>query len=1365
VVKSGTNMEVQTPPANPQDVNKKVAVTVTNKDGVFGLKSEAFTYLNIARPVIDSVVPLKVVAKTPQTITLKEKININASDVVYFVKDGVKANVSSSFIYNQDKLFNAAGAPDMQAGEYQVIVKDNKGIESLPFAGLIYLNKPLITGLDKQEVFEGTPLKITLGKPIIGIDPASKGLVEFVEKVSEKPTKTSATYTDGSIEVNAVTPSGLEVGKEYRLRVTDTYGNASPLSTATVKYSTIDSVKPAIDRVEPRKIVNKSNVIILLKNEIAGLKEEKTIYFVKPDGTTKEVAFTGFTYTPGSKVITGTIDDPSYNKYDLGEFKIRVRGIHGDKDVGDSAVLEYFAGPQDPVFDKTWVTKNDTLKITLKNKIVDLVKDKTVLFEGNKNVALPATYADENGKGVVTVSVPDNMLDDGQKYKVRVTDVNGNNALSTSEITYVKDLATVGVLDPSMGYKGGDDTKVSLSVGRPESIRTVVFTVLDDSQPGKEEIKEMKPDGVVDGKIKVKTPDVSGFHYCKEWRVCQAHVHVVDEFGRAGPKKERAFTFIGRPDEPKIDDKTYVSQSGKKVRMTGSLFDAKNGNVAIFEDTTTSSKKEVDVNIIDAKTFEVEAPGEAPAGQGQVTVSLRYKDTPKSKSASPAKFNYIPEVKDIDIKKGSSIGGDKVIISGNNFRKSVVAFGEKGTTENIQQDNKQITVITKRLPDNFEGSVPVIVRNNGEADQQAVTDKKYAYYLQPVISKITDMGMVEINEAGMNENIFIVGRGFDVNKTKVSLNDKGHDVKFKVLNSSKIMFTMPNNCGNRDLPRQSLSLGIKVVNQDQEMKAARSIVCRPAKLKPEVTEISPISYIPANGGVKVTVTGKNFYKPRIFFAFWITGDPSSPHFTEVTNLAVSRDGSVITFTAPEHYNWRYIPTTAVWMLLHNNNISDHNDKDESIGWTKQIAYSRYDSPQLDLNISEVRAVSEHGNRLPYTFTSTKKVAIKFVMGLQFLNISKVVFRETRTGKTSEITGQDKFTKNGQELVVGVDGSSTFKDMSGLIDVTVYSDISGMGISPVTKFDAFRHISKVKIDKINDNNEIVGDVGSVVSITGENLVSDRVPEIALFQKDRRMTTVSPVEAHPNAVMFKLPPEFAEFENGDVSLRFRSLPGVPGVDEKEAAVEKIVVRYKKRNTIVTAIDTVKNTLDNQNRGDFDGGYEAVISGQGFCKKADGCTVEVAFGSNSVVKYFDYDEKSIRVLVPRNKEINKIGWVPVSVTVKDSAGKPIGKDTKYLGFFYTNQASGPEIDNIVPPAGPMSGGTSVMILGKLLCVDGIRGVRFGENNAVDYSCVVKDGKDVVHVKTPRGSVVGPVDVLITNKRGEIAIKHHGFTYMLSK
>ena len=160
---------------------------------------------------------------------------------------------------------------------------------------------------------------------------------------------------------------------------------------------------------------------------------------------------------------------------------------------------------------------------------------------------------------------------------------------------------------------------------------------------------------------------------------------------------------------------------------------------------------------------------------------------------------------------------------------------------------------------------------------------------------------------------------------------------------------------------------------------------------------------------------------------------------------------------------------------------------------------------------------------------------------------------------------------------------------------------------------------------------------------------------------------------------------------------------------------------------------------------GGYQAIVNGAGFHEDA-----EVSFGTTASPAV---DVLSPEVLVAQVPAGEPGTTVDLSVTNPDAQSATLAD-----AFTYNEAKKEPlAIASVMPPAGPLSGGTSVAVVGAGFEV-GVTAITFGGTPGEAVTVV---SNNLLTALTPAGIVAGSVDVTVSGG-GESATLPAGFLYL---
>jgi len=190
--------------------------------------------------------------------------------------------------------------------------------------------------------------------------------------------------------------------------------------------------------------------------------------------------------------------------------------------------------------------------------------------------------------------------------------------------------------------------------------------------------------------------------------------------------------------------------------------------------------------------------------------------------------------------------------------------------------------------------------------------------------------------------------------------------------------------------------------------------------------------------------------------------------------------------------------------------------------------------------------------------------------------------------------------------------------------------------------------------------------------------------------------------------------------DETIELRTPPGVAGPASISLTNPNGSVIC---NNCFTYFDELVVTGLSPREGSLEGGTEVTLAGQGFT--AD---TQVLFGGFSSPRITVVSSTELKAVAPRGAVAD---LVDVVVYNKN------GVSTQRRSYRYV---ASPRLVAVLPPTGPLAGGTAVTVVGTGL--SGVTGVKFGGVDGTALS-VVSDG--TLTVTTPAGSAAGAVDVTL--------------------
>jgi hypothetical protein len=190
--------------------------------------------------------------------------------------------------------------------------------------------------------------------------------------------------------------------------------------------------------------------------------------------------------------------------------------------------------------------------------------------------------------------------------------------------------------------------------------------------------------------------------------------------------------------------------------------------------------------------------------------------------------------------------------------------------------------------------------------------------------------------------------------------------------------------------------------------------------------------------------------------------------------------------------------------------------------------------------------------------------------------------------------------------------------------------------------------------------------------------------------------------------------------DETIELRTPPGVAGPASVSLTNPNGAVIC---NNCFTYFDELVVTSFAPRQGPLEGGTEVTLNGQGFTQDT-----QVLFGSFSSPRITFVSSTQLKAVAPRGAVAD---LVDVVVYNKN------GVNTQRRSYQYV---ASPRLVAVLPPTGPLSGGTVVTLVGTGF--SGVTGVKFG---AFDGTALAVNSDSLVTVTTPPGASAGAVDVTL--------------------
>ncbi len=712
----------------------------------------------------------------------------------------------------------------------------------------------------------------------------------------------------------------------------------------------------------------------------------------------------------------------------------------------------------------------------------------------------------------------------------------------------------------------------------------------------------------------------------------------------------------------------------------------------------------------------------SPQAAGTVDVSVT---TPVATSAVSAsdEFTYeaVPSVSALSPTAGLPAGGTPVTITGAGFTgASAVSFGTTSASTFSVVSSTEITVST---PPQAAATVDVTVTTPAGTSATSLSDE-FTYETAPVVSSIsptsgTAVGGTVVTLTGSN---FTGTSSVDFDTTAATA--------YTVVSSTEITVISP--AWSLTPPETAMTIDLTVTTP------VATSATGPAdqftyEAVPNVTALSPTAGLPA-GGSTVIISGSNFTgATRVNFgttsaAFSIDSatqitatSPAEPAGT-VDVSVVTPVGTSATVLADE-FTYETAPTLSSVSPVAGLpagggtvTISGTNFTDASVvdfGTTAATSYTVVSS-------TEITAVFPAGSGT-VDVTVTTPLGSSAVLSADLftyqaapsvVSISPIA-GPLAGGTTVTITGTNFTGASGISFGSIAATSYTFNSATqltaaspsegaGTVDVTVTTPIGTSGTSAA---DQFTYEAAPSISALDP---IAGPLGgaSTVIITGTGLVGASAVHFGataassyVFNSPTQITAVSP--PHSAAT---------------VNVRVTTPAGTSGTSAADQFTYEAA-------PVVSAVGPVVGPLT--------GGTAVTVTGTGFVGAS-----AVSFGATSATSFTVNSATQITAASPLLAE----GTVDITVTT------PSGTSATGAADQFTYE-SVPSVTAVVPIAGPLGGGTPVIITGTRF--SGASAVSFGSNTAGVYSVV---SATEITATSPAGSA-GIVDVSVTSSSGTSA------------
>lgn len=708
--------------------------------------------------------------------------------------------------------------------------------------------------------------------------------------------------------------------------------------------------------------------------------------------------------------------------------------------------------------------------------------------------------------------------------------------------------------------------------------------------------------------------------------------------------------------------------------------------------------------------------------------------------------NYAPIITSVTNPKGHAAGGEKVTISGENFREgATVAFNSNKCTDVVVVDGNTITATT---PPGLQGSATITVTND---DLQSATTN-FTYYANPVVTSLSP----NVGPYIGGTSVFIYGDYF-MPGMKVKFGDGEGNVSY--YNKSKVIVKTPTATteGLVDVTLENPD-GTKLVIKDGYTYEPEII---------EKLEIYSVSYTsgPQAGGTRLTILGKNIDPTaKVYFgdkeakivAYKNSGnllvDTPAQDLDGLVDVSIENpDGERVTLSDAFDYIPHPTPTitsiTPAAGKIEGGEIVVVNGEnfqtglDVTFGVNKGTVTSFISSKQLYVKVP----ASSEGI---VDVTITNPTGKQFVAKDAYEYLPPVILKpeiksilpntgEVQGGELVYIEGSNFVNGSGLQVTIGnnkaeivnfYDGNKIrikvpANSTPGKYDVTM---VNGDGqIFTITEGYEYLTPPPPLPVKINSLSITSGSTegGELIYINGENFVNGDNFHVKIGESTAQLMNFY----GPTKLRVRVPANSVEGKY-DVTV-------VNGNGEEA----KLVQAYE---YIAPPPAPLPEIISLSNISGYETGGELIyIEGKNF---VSGLTVTIG-GVDAPVTYFVSSTK-VRVRVPKGV----VGMADVVVKNPDGQSSIDAIQYEYLEVLG-------EITNLSMVEGEMAGGQLVYIYG----VDFQPGLKvyFGTEEAevLNYYDTTK-----VRVRVPSSPISGDVDVKILNGNGKTIIKTNGYKYL---
>ncbi|MGC9960588.1 MAG: IPT/TIG domain-containing protein [Acidimicrobiales bacterium] len=789
-------------------------------------------------------------------------------------------------------------------------------------------------------------------------------------------------------------------------------------------------------------------------------------------------------------------------------------------------------------------------------------------------------------------------------------------------------------------------------------------------------------------------------------------VTVTNETGTSAVVVADTFTYDATPSVSTIAPATGSSKGGDVVTVAGTGF------VPGFSTVSFGSSPGTAVSCSTTTACVATSPAQS-AGAVQLTVTTAG-GTSETTSADTFTYDGTPSVTAIAPSAGPLSGGTSVTISGSGLDDTIgVSFGGTATTSYTVNSDTSVTAVS---PAHTAGAVDVTVTNETGTSAVGAADR-FSYDATPSVLSIAPAA----GSTNGGDVVTVTGTGFVVGSSTVSFG-AGAGTAVTCASSTSCAATSPAElAGTADV----------IVTTPGGSSATTAADTFTYDGTPSVTAIAP-SAGPLSGGTSVTISGSGLddasgvsFGGTAATSYTVNSDTSVTAFSPAlavgtVEVTVTNETGTSAVVAADAFTYDVTPVvTAIGPATGSSNGGD----------VVTITGSGFvpDSSTVSFGSSPGTAVT--------CSTTTSCVATSPAE-----SAGAVPLTVTTAGGASATTSADTFTYDGTPSVTAiapsagpqVGGTSVTISGSGLDDVsgvsfggtaatsyTVNSDTS------VTAFSPALNVGTVDVTVTNET-------GTSAIVAGDTFTYDATPSVM---------TVAPAAGSTNGgdvvtitgtgfVVGSSTVSFGSSAGNAVTCASTTSCQATSPAEPAGVVGITLTTAGGTSSSTTAATftydaTPVVTAIAPSAGPLSGGTSVVIIGSGFEDASS-----VSFGGTAATSYVVNSDTSVTAVAPAHAA----GSADITVTNETGTSATASADT----FTYDGT---PSVTAIAPSAGPLSGGTPVVITGSGF--DDVSAVSFGGTAATSY--VVHSDTSVTAVAPAHAA--GTLDVTVTNETGTSA------------